>query len=292
MQVRRRRPGARPAACAAACSATARERRQQPGAARPRIAADADDQQAGGEQIQGDGDENDCHRTQCRIAALRFRSGTRRVDHAARPNRAPGYTSRPVFARPAGTARMFESLTQRLSGTIERLRGRGRLSEENIREALREVRIALLEADVALPVVQALIERIKVRAVGQEVLKSLTPGQALIKVVRDETDRGDGFAGQRPQPQRAGAGGDPDGRPAGRGQDHDGRQARQAPEGTPQEEGDGGVGRRLPSGRDRAAEDAGAAGRRAVLPVQRRRRSPKPSSAPRSTTRASPSSTC
>jgi signal recognition particle subunit SRP54 len=81
---------------------------------------------------------------------------------------------------------MFESLTQRLSGTITRLRGRGRLTEENIREATREVRIALLEADVALPVVQALIERIKVRAVGQEVLKSLTPGQALIKVVRDE----------------------------------------------------------------------------------------------------------
>jgi signal recognition particle subunit SRP54 len=81
---------------------------------------------------------------------------------------------------------MFESLTQRLSGTIDRLRGRGRLTEENIREATREVRIALLEADVALPVVQALIERIKVRAVGQEVLRSLTPGQALIKVVRDE----------------------------------------------------------------------------------------------------------
>ena len=84
------------------------------------------------------------------------------------------------------TIAMFESLTQRLSGTIERLRGRGRLTEENIRESLREVRIALLEADVALPVVQALVERIKVRAVGQEVLKSLTPGQALIKVVRDE----------------------------------------------------------------------------------------------------------
>ncbi|WP_066097422.1 signal recognition particle protein [Xanthomonas massiliensis] len=81
---------------------------------------------------------------------------------------------------------MFESLTQRLSGTLQRLRGRGRLTEENIREATREVRIALLEADVALPVVQALVERIKVRAVGQEVLKSLTPGQALIKVVRDE----------------------------------------------------------------------------------------------------------
>src|SRR6185437_7030148 len=81
---------------------------------------------------------------------------------------------------------MFESLSQRLSTTIERLRGRARLTEANIREALREVRIALLEADVALPVVQALIQRVQVKALGQEVLKSLTPGQALVKVVRDE----------------------------------------------------------------------------------------------------------
>ena len=81
---------------------------------------------------------------------------------------------------------MFESLTQRLSGTIERLRGRGRLTESNISEAVREVRIALLEADVALPVVQALIQRIKVRAVGQEVMRSLTPGQVLVRIVRDE----------------------------------------------------------------------------------------------------------
>src|SRR5690606_6729903 len=94
------------------------------------------------------------------------------------------YNRRPFSA--FRSARMFESLTQRLSGTLERLRGRGRLTESNISEAVREVRIALLEADVALPVVQALIQRIKVRAVGQEVLKSLTPGQALIKVVRDE----------------------------------------------------------------------------------------------------------
>ena len=91
---------------------------------------------------------------------------------------------------------MFESLSQRLSATGQRLRGRGRLSEENIRDALRDVRIALLEADVALPVVQALIQRIKVRAVGQEVLKSLTPGQALIKVVRDELTSVMGSAAQ------------------------------------------------------------------------------------------------
>ncbi len=81
---------------------------------------------------------------------------------------------------------MFESLTQRLSGTVERLRGRGRLTDSNISEAVREVRIALLEADVALPVVQALIQRIKVRAVGQEVMRSLTPGQVLVRIVRDE----------------------------------------------------------------------------------------------------------
>ncbi|MFI4969141.1 MAG: signal recognition particle protein [Lysobacterales bacterium] len=81
---------------------------------------------------------------------------------------------------------MFESLSTRLSATVQRLRGKGRLTEANIRESLREVRIALLEADVALPVVQALIQRVQVRAVGQEVLRSLTPGQALVKVVRDE----------------------------------------------------------------------------------------------------------
>jgi len=81
---------------------------------------------------------------------------------------------------------MFESLTQRLSGTLQRLRGRGRLTEENIRDSLREVRVALLEADVALPVVVALVERIKARAIGQDVMHSLTPGQALIKVVHDE----------------------------------------------------------------------------------------------------------
>src|SRR5579864_107882 len=93
-----------------------------------------------------------------------------------------------LYSRPPkSSARiMFESLSQRLSSTIERLRGRARLTEANIRESLREVRIALLEADVALPVVQALIQRIQVRAVGQEVLKSLTPGQALVRVVRDE----------------------------------------------------------------------------------------------------------
>jgi len=81
---------------------------------------------------------------------------------------------------------MFESLSGRLGRTLEALRGRGRLSEDNIKDALREVRMALLEADVALPVVRDFVESVRVRAVGQEVLASLSPGQELIRVVRDE----------------------------------------------------------------------------------------------------------
>jgi signal recognition particle subunit SRP54 len=81
---------------------------------------------------------------------------------------------------------MFDNLTERLSRTIKNLRGQGRLTEDNIKETLREVRMALLEADVALPVVKDFIDRVRERASGQEVLKSLTPGQTLVKVVNDE----------------------------------------------------------------------------------------------------------
>ena len=81
---------------------------------------------------------------------------------------------------------MFENLTDRLSSTLQKLRGAGRLTETSISDALRDVRIALLEADVALPVVREFISQVKQRALGQEVLKSLTPGQALIKIVHDE----------------------------------------------------------------------------------------------------------
>jgi len=81
---------------------------------------------------------------------------------------------------------MFESLSQRLTDTMQKLRGKGRLTEDSIRETLREVRIALLEADVALPVVQSFISQVRERALGQEVLSSLEPGQALVKIVHDE----------------------------------------------------------------------------------------------------------
>jgi signal recognition particle subunit SRP54 len=81
---------------------------------------------------------------------------------------------------------MFDSLTQRLSRTLENLRGRGRITEENVGETLREARIALLEADVALPVVKSFIEGVKAKALGAEVLASLTPGQAFIGILHQE----------------------------------------------------------------------------------------------------------
>lgn len=81
---------------------------------------------------------------------------------------------------------MFDSLTDRLGKTLKTLRGQGRLTEANIKDSLREVRMALLEADVALPVVREFVEHVRERALGEEVMQSLTPGQALIKIVNDE----------------------------------------------------------------------------------------------------------
>lgn len=81
---------------------------------------------------------------------------------------------------------MFDNLTDRLSRTLRNISGRGRLTEDNIKETLREVRMALLEADVALPVVRDFINRVKERAVGHEVNKSLTPGQEFVKIVQGE----------------------------------------------------------------------------------------------------------
>jgi signal recognition particle subunit SRP54 len=81
---------------------------------------------------------------------------------------------------------MFSKLTERLTKAVDSLRGRGRLTEDNISESLREVRMALLEADVALPVVKRFIDAVKLKAVGTEVQGSLTPGQALVGVIHDE----------------------------------------------------------------------------------------------------------
>ena len=83
---------------------------------------------------------------------------------------------------------MFENLTDRLSQTLRNVTGRAKLTEDNIKDTLREVRMALLEADVALPVVKDFVNRVKERAVGTEVSKSLTPGQAFVKIVRVELE--------------------------------------------------------------------------------------------------------
>ena len=81
---------------------------------------------------------------------------------------------------------MFDKLTERLSRAVQLMRGRGRVTEENVAETLREVRVALLEADVALPVVKTFIDRVKERALGAEVATSLTPGQAFIGILHRE----------------------------------------------------------------------------------------------------------
>lgn len=92
---------------------------------------------------------------------------------------------------------MFENLSGRLSDAARSLTGKGRLSEANIKDTLRQVRLALLEADVALPVVKSFIDRIRERAVGEEVGKSLTPGQELVKIIHAELTR---ILGSEPVP--------------------------------------------------------------------------------------------
>ncbi|OOF70397.1 signal recognition particle protein [Rodentibacter caecimuris] len=84
---------------------------------------------------------------------------------------------------------MFENLSDRLSRTLRNISGRGRLTEDNIKDTLREVRMALLEADVALPVVREFINNVKTRAIGVEVNKSLTPGQEFVKIVQSELEK-------------------------------------------------------------------------------------------------------
>ena len=92
---------------------------------------------------------------------------------------------------------MLDNLTQRLARVMKTLRGEVRLTEENIAEALREVRLALLEADVALPAVKEFIAAVKAQAIGEEVIGSLSPGQALIGVVHRELTKimGEAHAG-------------------------------------------------------------------------------------------------
>ncbi len=84
---------------------------------------------------------------------------------------------------------MFETLSDRLSGIFDKLTRRGALSEADVSDAMREVRRALIEADVALDVVKSFTDRVKAKAVGQDVVKSVTPGQMVVKIVNDELVR-------------------------------------------------------------------------------------------------------
>src|SRR5205809_4106775 len=95
---------------------------------------------------------------------------------------------------------MLDSLSTRLQSIFDRLGGRGRLTEENIQEALREVRVALLEGDVNFKVVRTFIDRVREKAVGQDVLKSLTPAHQVVKVVHDELTELLGGSGHRLAP--------------------------------------------------------------------------------------------
>src|SRR5260370_16086686 len=95
---------------------------------------------------------------------------------------------------------MLDSLSTRLQTIFDRLGGRGRLTEENVQEALREVRVALLEADVNFKVVKTFIDRVRAKAVGQDVLASLTPAHQVVKVVHDELVELLGRSGHRLAP--------------------------------------------------------------------------------------------
>ena len=184
--------------------------------------------------------------------------------------RAPAYLTLRQLPRTPG-APMFDNLSQRLSLVVKRLRGEARLTDDNIQDALREVRLALLEADVALPVVKDFVAAVKDKAVGEEVIGSLTPGQALIGVVHRELAALMGgaaapldFAVQPPAViLLAGL--------QGAGKTTTAGEAR-APAARAEEEGAAGLRRRLPSRRDRAARGAGRAGRRGRVSFRERRR--------------------
>ena len=91
---------------------------------------------------------------------------------------------------------MFNTLSERLRGVLDQVRGRGRLTEDNIQDAVRDVRRALIEADVALPVVRDFVEVVRQRALGADVLRSLTPGQVFVRILHEELTRalGEGAA--------------------------------------------------------------------------------------------------
>ena len=173
---------------------------------------------------------------------------------------------------------MFQSLSDRLSGVLDKLTRRGALTESDVGEAMREVRRALLEADVALDVVRDFVEKVKAKAIGQEVLRSVTPGQMVVKIVNDELVAMLGSDAPADRPARGPARRHHDGRPAGLRQDDDDGEDRLAPHRPRQEESPDGVARHAAPGCAGAAARARRADRASTrcrsLPGRRRSRSP------------------
>src|SRR5690606_878197 len=144
-----------------------------------------------GDRVQHQGEREQRSRPS-RLRPARTRPPHRRIEHGGQQEENQ-YNAHPPSlpcqrradrnappARRAGTTPMLDSLSQRLARVVKTMRGEARLTEANTQEMLREIRIALLEADVALPVVRDFIARVKEKALGTEVLQSLTPGQALV----------------------------------------------------------------------------------------------------------------
>ena len=152
---------------------------------------------------------------------------------------------------------MFDSLSTRLQDVFKSLRGESRLTPENIEAALREIRLALLEADVNFKVVKAFIDRVRDRAMdavtSKDVLRGLAPSQEVVRIVRDEMVALFGTAEGGLQPTQQAAAGHPDARAAGRGQDDDGGQAGDVAD-QAGEASLAGVDRRQAAGGDPAAE--------------------------------------
>jgi signal recognition particle subunit SRP54 len=158
---------------------------------------------------------------------------------------------------------MFENLSDRLGGVFDRLTKQGALSEDDVTAAMREVRVALLEADVSLPVARSFVKSVTAKATGAAVTKSVTPGQQVVKIVHDELIKDPAGRGRaRCAAHRQPAGADPDGRAAGLGQDHDHGETGQAPEGPREKARADGVAGHQPPRRDGAAGDPGPADRR------------------------------
>ena len=156
------------------------------------------------------------------------------------------------------TTALFDNLSERLGGILDRLTGRGSLSEADVDAAMREVRRALLEADVALEVVRSFTDRVREQAIGATVVKSVTPGQMVVKIVHDELVATLGSDGQTIDLNAVPPVADHDGRPAGLRQNHHHRKARPPHDPARQAQGADGLARHLPPGGDGAVGRARA----------------------------------